>query len=349
MIWSNEHCGGQSNNQKQRQAGVAKQNQGLEQHEQYQQDGQILRALIGGDEKANKNQYQHQRQRQPELRYEDFQTDAYEHFLNQYNENSSMPSRQSRDGKAVVTPQNKTENIDTPPKSPISKFSPASRSNSSVTPSQPITDQTKTPTSLHTTTERHVFPDGTVTTKTVLKHRFADGSEETTETDSTSVLAPGEEDNKNSTNNNNDNGNVVAISKSNNSESNNIWNENSGWPTSLAKYGLGSGNGYGYGSGPWDDFRSSDFGFGHGINTDPYDDIVERGRRRRRNGFDEFQRSGQTSIDKRGEMRSVAGGTRVMRPLNDIGAGNGNVDQERADDNNNNKGKWKSWLWAKEP
>jgi hypothetical protein len=59
-----------------------------------------------------------------------------------------------------------------------------------TTPSQP---QTRPSLPSHssilstlTTTERQVGPDGTVTTKTVLKKRFADGREESSETVETS-------------------------------------------------------------------------------------------------------------------------------------------------------------------
>ena len=327
LIWSNENRGGQFNSQKQRQQGLVALDDGLKQREKQQQDSQILRALTEAEGKANNDQYQyqrqrqHQRQRQAEAQYEDLQSDAYEQFLNEYN----TDPHHSRDERPAVDTQPKIQNTDTSPKSPMSKSSAASTPNPSVTRSQPSNnDQTKAPISLLTTTERRVLPDGTVTTKTILKRRFGDGSEETTENESTSLLGREDREDKKYFTNKNNTSTVAAFNSNSNSNNISAWDENSEWPTSLAKFGLS-----GSGSGLLNDFRSSESGLNHGIDIGLYDDVVAA--EIEGNGFSKHQQSDQAKRDKRERIKSNGKGEKV------------NVDEN----NNDDSAEWKSWFWSK--
>ncbi len=91
--------------------------------------------------------------------------DLYEHFLGSQYPHATAPSSTSAPGSDVKS----------------FTIQPMATSTSADTPTSPLTI-----TSTLTTTERNTFPDGSVHTKVVLKKRFADGREESTETEHTS-------------------------------------------------------------------------------------------------------------------------------------------------------------------
>ena len=96
--------------------------------------------------------------------------DVYEHFLgSQYPQATTLPSTSApaSDAKSSTVQSMATATLAATPTSPPSI------------------------TSTLTTTERNTFPDGSVHTKVVLKKRFADGREESTETEHTSYGGQG--------------------------------------------------------------------------------------------------------------------------------------------------------------
>ena len=367
LIRNNDNTNEQSVRQNLRPTVVAQENGKSRQQQQQQsgfesktaaRNGEISRAVA----KANAEAMHHRHQLEKER--DSSHTDVYEHFLDGCNDGTGMSSHfsQVKNGSEAENVRGRpvassTRSSSTGSTSNLSSSSPSfSKSTSTaMTPNsstENLDDKTRTPTSLLTTTERRVLPDGTITTKTILKRSFADGSEETQEQESTSLPGQGGGDDNNINNKNNNNNSSKYIKAESHNEKN-----DSGSGNIIAGY-LGNEDsralkrspltskldaGLGVALESWTDDIFS--GFGEMVDDDPF--ISMRGNIG--NGWERrTQRQRQKESGSEGYNRDEAQAVSIPRgrwPLSDEKGGDAN-----ANANANASGEmksWKSWFWSK--
>ena len=298
------------------------------------QNGEISRAVVRANAEAG------QRQHHLGTRHEDSQTDAYEHFLNGCNDGTGMSSHYPVTRNAMVPSKSKTENSNSTSPSPSislpsteSTLNPSSSISTATSmavnnSSEIVNNKTRTPTSLLTTTERRVLPDGTVTTKTTLKRSFADGFEETQERESTSLPGQGDEkkDRSKKTYNNDNNDSRYRSHRSSDKNS--------------STSSVGNGEFRALGNGPLASRYSPGYGFGHGLGR--WDGDVF-------GGFDGVNEDSPMLVRRQsGSGRGSGSGSGGGRRRISGGAGSagsaGGVDGNVNGDAEGNS--WKAWFWS---